>query len=36
MIFLFDVDGTLTPPRQSMTDEMTTVFRELVETEKVF
>tara|TARA_R110000824_G_scaffold131930_1_gene294214 strand:+ start:467 stop:1252 length:786 start_codon:yes stop_codon:yes gene_type:complete len=36
MIFLFDVDGTLTPPRQAMADEMTTVFREVLATSKVF
>ncbi len=36
MIFLFDVDGTLTPPRQPMTDEMTGVFDRLVDTSTVF
>mgnify|MGYP003638321557 FL=1 len=36
MIFLFDVDGTLTPPRQPMTDEMAVDLRKVVATSKVF
>jgi phosphomannomutase len=36
MIFLFDIDGTLTPPRQPMTDEMVTVLREVLTTSRVF
>jgi|10_taG_2_1085330.scaffolds.fasta_scaffold10774_6 phosphomannomutase len=36
MIFLFDVDGTLTPPRKPMTDKMIEVFGSLVKNHKVF
>ena len=36
MVFLFDVDGTLTPPRQSMSAEMSEVFGELVRDNIVF
>ena len=36
MIFLFDVDGTLTPPRLPMTEDMISVFGEVVNTARVF
>jgi len=36
MIFLFDVDGTLTPPRQPMTEEMTKVMTQVMRTAKVY
>ena len=35
-IFLFDVDGTLTPPRQPMTPEFESLFRTFVKTNKVY
>jgi len=34
-IFIFDIDGTLTPARQAMTDEMIEVFREFCQRERV-
>lgn len=34
-IFIFDIDGTLTPARQAMTDEMIEVFRKFCQTERV-
>ena len=36
MIFLFDVDGTLTPPRLPMTEEMTKLMEQVVRTAKVY
>jgi phosphomannomutase len=35
-IFMFDVDGTLTPPRQKMTPKFRALFEEFVNQEKVF
>ena len=34
-VFIFDIDGTLTPARQAMTDEMHEVFREFCKRERV-
>ena len=34
-VFIFDIDGTLTPARQVMTDEMHEVFREFCKRERV-
>jgi len=34
-VFIFDIDGTLTPARQAMTDEMIEVFREFCQRERV-
>ena len=36
MVFLFDVDGTLTPPRLPMTKEMIQVMRQVLRTAKVY
>jgi len=36
MVFLFDVDGTLTPPRLPMTEEMAEVMKQVVCTDKVY
>lgn len=36
MIFLFDVDGTLTPPREPMTEEMAKVMKQVSRTAKVY
>ena len=36
MVFLFDVDGTLTPPRSPMTEEMAKIMEQVVKTSHVY
>jgi len=36
MVFLFDVDGTLTPPRSPMTEEMVKIMTQLVQANDVY